>query len=124
MTDHTRTRTITFADGVTATLIPFGEEDRTMTYEETLADYDRQIDNGGRGRLTADDFRQEKEKFTERWSDPEAFNNRQCHDCGASMGELHQLGCDWEECPRCGGQYYICDCETAEKRRLWSDVDA
>jgi len=32
------------------------------------------------------------------------WNEQICHDCGAKVGELHQLGCDMEDCP-------ICDCQ-------------
>ena len=32
-----------------------------------------------------------------------------CHDCGAKVGELHQLGCDMERCPVCGCQLISCD---------------
>jgi hypothetical protein len=35
---------------------------------------------------------------------------RPCHDCGVIRGELHLDGCDMERCPRCGGQYFCCDC--------------
>ncbi|MDR5699959.1 hypothetical protein [Agromyces aerolatus] len=34
-----------------------------------------------------------------------------CHDCGATVGQLHGPGCDAEVCPRCGGQFTFCDCE-------------
>lgn len=33
-----------------------------------------------------------------------------CHDCNAGEGEYHHPGCDWEECPRCGGQLLSCEC--------------
>lgn len=33
-----------------------------------------------------------------------------CHDCGAREGEIHELGCDMESCPFCGGQLLSCDC--------------
>ena len=33
-----------------------------------------------------------------------------CPDCAVSVGGLHHFGCDWEQCPRCGGQQIGCDC--------------
>jgi hypothetical protein len=33
-----------------------------------------------------------------------------CIDCDAAEGELHELGCDTEECPRCGEQLISCGC--------------
>src|SRR3954447_17239662 len=33
-----------------------------------------------------------------------------CPDCGAGPGEFHELGCDIEQCPYCGGQLISCDC--------------
>jgi hypothetical protein len=35
---------------------------------------------------------------------------RNCGDCGAKPGELHQPGCDMERCPHCGGQMITCPC--------------
>lgn len=34
-----------------------------------------------------------------------------CHDCGCAWGEYHVFGCDSEECSRCGGQAFCCDCD-------------
>lgn len=38
------------------------------------------------------------------------FTDSVCHDCGASVGEPHHVGCDVERCPRCEGQLISCDC--------------
>ena len=37
-----------------------------------------------------------------------------CHDCHVKEGEYHIEGCDWERCPKCGGQYISCGCDDAE----------
>lgn len=41
---------------------------------------------------------------------PETSEIATCTDCGAEEGELHELGCDMERCPFCGGQLITCDC--------------
>ena len=33
-----------------------------------------------------------------------------CHDCGATPTELHQPGCDVEQCYECGSQLISCGC--------------
>jgi hypothetical protein len=40
--------------------------------------------------------------------------------CGALEGELHQLGCDYERCTKCGGQFLYCDCpeDYADRKRV------
>lgn len=37
-------------------------------------------------------------------------NKTKCPDCYIDPGELHELGCDVETCPRCGLQQISCDC--------------
>src|SRR5262249_52771607 len=37
-----------------------------------------------------------------------------CHDCGAEIGQYHVVGCDIEECPKCGHQAITCSCEDDE----------
>jgi hypothetical protein len=33
-----------------------------------------------------------------------------CHDCSVVTGQRHHVGCDMEQCPRCGGQLLGCGC--------------
>ena len=33
-----------------------------------------------------------------------------CPDCDAGPGEVHEIGCDIEQCPYCGHQLISCDC--------------
>jgi hypothetical protein len=33
-----------------------------------------------------------------------------CNGCGACRGEVHHVGCDQEECPKCRGQLVSCAC--------------
>ncbi|MEW6016485.1 MAG: hypothetical protein AB1760_00260 [Pseudomonadota bacterium] len=40
-----------------------------------------------------------------------------CHDCGAEVGELHELGCDVEECPKCHRQLITCD----DRFEIWPE---
>lgn len=36
-----------------------------------------------------------------------------CPDCEAGRGELHEEGCDQEQCPECGQQLIACDHATS-----------
>lgn len=38
-----------------------------------------------------------------------------CCGCNAYVGRDHEPGCDWEKCPRCGGQFGTCNCDDMEK---------
>lgn len=40
-----------------------------------------------------------------RWTDGK------CADCWAPPESMHHPRCDWEECPRCGGQLLSCTCD-------------
>lgn len=37
--------------------------------------------------------------------------HKKCPDCQVEVGQYHHFGCDWEECPRCGGQLLTCKCK-------------
>lgn len=43
-----------------------------------------------------------------------------CHDCGAKPGELHDPGCDMEQCPECGGQLICCGHKGPHARLPWT----
>ena len=37
-----------------------------------------------------------------------------CEVCGVFPGGIHHLGCDIEECPVCGDQFTVCECDDVE----------
>jgi hypothetical protein len=48
-----------------------------------------------------------------------------CPDCDVAPGEIHEWGCDIEQCPYCGGQLISCDCRRKpplDDRLAWSGV--
>lgn len=45
----------------------------------------------------------------------------ECHDCDAKVGQLHDPGCDLEQCPLCGLQ--LISCEHAEDEVLITDAN-
>jgi hypothetical protein len=53
-----------------------------------------------------------------------AASTQRCHDCGVLPGGLHHLGCDWAECPHCGGQLLSCTCPFEEFRDGDDDDDS
>ena len=46
------------------------------------------------------------------WSRPK--KGERCGDCGTLPTQLHHLGCDIEECPRCSRQLISCGCYDEE----------
>lgn len=57
------------------------------------------------------------------FEDTEFEAEGRCHDCGVIPGEYHHPGCDMETCPRCNGQYFVCDCPSWEKAVIWGNHD-
>jgi len=48
-----------------------------------------------------------------------------CPACGVPRGDHHEIGCDIEQCPYCGGQLISCDCgriPPLDDRMAWSGV--
>jgi len=41
---------------------------------------------------------------------PETVPKTRCPGCGAKAGELHEPGCEFEECPKCRDLLSHCDC--------------
>jgi hypothetical protein len=41
--------------------------------------------------------------------------DHRCGDCNAKEGEPHHMGCDQEDCPCCGMQLIMCECDIAEE---------
>jgi hypothetical protein len=44
-----------------------------------------------------------------------------CLDCEAEDGQIHELGCDVETCPRCGGQLISCGC-VRDDQYIWAGM--
>lgn len=65
-----------------------------------------------------------KEPF---WQEhPESIPRERCHDCGCRVGQLHGPGCCVETCPRCGDQFWFCDCNFDESELwglTWTEAD-
>jgi hypothetical protein len=40
-----------------------------------------------------------------------------CHDCGVDR-QIHEAGCDWEICSKCGKQTLTCNCNAEDSKRM------
>ena len=81
-------------------MIPMKSRDEALTYEDARNHYQTDwwwmVDDGG-------------DAVSERYHCP----------CGASEGQFHEFGCDFESCPKCGERLWMeCDCFTS----LFPDV--
>lgn len=48
---------------------------------------------------------------------------KRCPECGASIGEIHNDGCEIEICSVCGGLYHRCKCNDHDKEfARWSGI--
>jgi hypothetical protein len=53
---------------------------------------------------------------------PVEADHEPCRHCGTIKGKFHWHACDYEQCPRCGGQMMSCDCEFVGHE--WREEDA
>src|SRR5579883_3575542 len=60
--------------------------------------------------LTLNDRVYERVPFGREDRDRGEYDPQTCPDCAAPLGGWHHVGCDWEECPACGGQLLGCLC--------------
>jgi len=51
------------------------------------------------------------------------FEGKPCPECHVSVGHLHRLGCDVEQCPYCGLQLLLCLCDTVVQFKGVPDDD-
>jgi len=52
----------------------------------------------------------QKSSEEQSWFTGKHLSERPCGDCLAVKGQLHDFGCNWEECPRCHGSMLNCEC--------------
>jgi hypothetical protein len=53
----------------------------------------------------------EGEEFSRRrFGEEQHREESPCPGCGVYYGDVHELGCDVEECPKCGAQLAKCGC--------------
>jgi hypothetical protein len=53
-----------------------------------------------------------RERARVRLGEERAPGDSPCPGCRAYYFELHAVGCEYEECPACGGALAICGCAT------------
>ena len=46
-----------------------------------------------------------------------AREKQKCRDCGVEPGQLHEEGCVWEICSKCGVQLFVCNCINEEESK-------
>lgn len=45
-----------------------------------------------------------------------------CRDCGVEVGSPHEWDCGIEDCPRCAGQFFSCECNVTENGvPIWAE---
>ena len=47
--------------------------------------------------------------------------SERCPDCAVRKGLYHALYCDWERCPKCGGQAITCECNLFKE--IYDDIE-
>lgn len=55
------------------------------------------------------------------FDEDEQWENRKrlkCHYCKVSPGQIHETGCNWEICSKCGKQTLGCSCDVEESKRI------
>jgi hypothetical protein len=45
---------------------------------------------------------------------PSQSASEPCQECAVLPGQLHVMGCDFEQCPNCGGEFLYCPCKNEE----------